>query len=49
VFWTRGGVVLPVGATWALVPQVEYRDQESNYEIYAFDDLTTLVGLQKRS
>jgi hypothetical protein len=24
-------------------------DQESNYEIYAFDDLTTLVGLQKRS
>jgi hypothetical protein len=30
VFWTRGGLVLPVGATWALVPQVEYLDQESN-------------------
>ncbi|HET9573336.1 MAG TPA: tetratricopeptide repeat protein [Methyloceanibacter sp.] len=48
VFWTRGAVVLPVAETWALVPQVEYRDQESNYDIYAFTDLTALVGVQKR-
>jgi tetratricopeptide (TPR) repeat protein len=33
VFWTRGALVLPVAETWALVPQVEYRDQESNYDI----------------
>jgi hypothetical protein len=48
VFWTRGALVLPVGATWGLVPQVEYRDQESNYDIRAFDDLTALLGVQKR-
>jgi tetratricopeptide (TPR) repeat protein len=48
VFWTRGALVLPVGATWSLVPQVEYRDQESNYDLRAFDDLTALVGVQKR-
>jgi hypothetical protein len=48
VFWTRGAVVLPVAETWALVPQVEYRDQESNYDIYAFTDLMALVGVQKR-
>jgi hypothetical protein len=48
VFWTRGAVVLPVAETWALVPQVEYRDQESNYDIRAFTDLTALVGVQKR-
>jgi hypothetical protein len=48
VFWTRGALVLPVAETWALVPQVEYRDQESNYDIRAFTDLTALVGVQKR-
>jgi hypothetical protein len=48
IFWTRGALVLPFGATWALVPQVEYRDQESNYDIRAFDDLTALLGVQKR-
>ena len=40
VWWTRGALVLPVAETWALVPQVEYRDQNSNYDIRAFDDLT---------
>jgi hypothetical protein len=29
MFWTRGALVLPVAETWALVPQVEYRDQHS--------------------
>ncbi len=48
VFWTRGALVLPVAQTWALVPQVEYRDQQSNYDIYSFTDLTALVGVQKR-
>ncbi len=48
VFWTRGALVLPVAETWALVPQVEYRDQQSNYDIRAFTDLTALVGVQKR-
>ncbi len=48
VFWTRGAIVLPVAETWALVPQVEYRDQQSNYDIYAFTDLTALLGVQKR-
>ena len=48
VFWTRGALVLPVAETWALVPQVEYRDQDSNYDIYTFNDLTALVGVQKR-
>lgn len=48
VFWTRGALVLPVAQTWALVPQVEYRDQQSNYDLYSFTDLTALVGVQKR-
>ena len=48
VCWTRGALVLPVAETWALVPQVEYRDQQSNYDIYAFTDLSALVGVQKR-
>jgi tetratricopeptide (TPR) repeat protein len=48
VFWTRTALVLPVGETWSLVPQVEYRDQRSNYDIYQFTDLMALVGLQKR-
>jgi len=48
MFWTRGALVLPVAETWALVPQVEYRDQHSNYELYSFTDLTALVGIQKR-
>lgn len=48
VWWTRGALVLPVAETWALVPQVEYRDQNSNYDIRMFTDLTALVGVQKR-
>jgi tetratricopeptide (TPR) repeat protein len=48
IFWARTALVLPVAETWALIPQVEYRDQESNYDIRAYDDLTTMVGLQKR-
>jgi hypothetical protein len=48
VWWTRGALVLPVAETWALVPQVEYRDQESNYDIRVYDDLTALLGVQKR-
>lgn len=48
VFWTRGALVLPIAETWALVPQVEYRDQKSNYDLYSFTDLTALVGVQKR-
>ena len=35
MFWTRGALVLPVAETWAFVPQVEYRDQHSNYELYS--------------
>ena len=31
-----------------MVPQIEYRDQDSNYEISRFDDFSALVGLQKR-
>jgi hypothetical protein len=31
-----------------MVPQVEIRDQDSNYEISRFDDFSALVGLQKR-
>lgn len=46
--WARAALVLPVAETWALVPQVEYRDQHSNYEIRKFDNLTTLIGVQKR-
>jgi tetratricopeptide (TPR) repeat protein len=48
VFWGRTALVLPVAETWSLVPQVEYRDQESNYDIDRFDDLTALLGVQKR-
>jgi len=47
-WWARGAVVLPVAETWALVPQVEYRNQDSNYDIRKFDDLMALVGVQKR-
>jgi tetratricopeptide (TPR) repeat protein len=48
IWWGRTALVVPVGETWALVPQVEYRDQQSNYDIRAFDDLTALLGVQKR-
>ena len=48
IWWGRTALVLPVAETWALVPQVEYRDQASNYDIRAFTDLTALVGVQKR-
>ena len=48
MWWTRGALVLPVAETWALVPQVEYRDQQSNYDIRTYDDLMALVGVQKR-
>ncbi len=48
VWWTRGALVLPVAETWALVPQVEYRDQASNYDIRQYTDLTALLGVQKR-
>jgi hypothetical protein len=47
-FWGRAALLIPVNATWALVPQVEIRDQDSNYEISKYDDFSTLVGLQKR-
>jgi hypothetical protein len=47
-WWSRGALVLPVAETWALVPQVEYRNQTSNYDIRAYDDLMALVGVQKR-
>ena len=47
-FWGRAALLVPVNATWALVPQVEIRDQDSNYEISKYDDFSTLVGLQKR-
>jgi len=47
-WWARTAVVVPVAETWALVPQVEYRDQQSNYDIRTFDNLTTLLGVQKR-
>jgi len=47
-YWARTALILPVAETWALVPQVEYRDQQSNYDIRAFDDLMALVGVQKR-
>lgn len=47
-WWSRTALVIPVAETWALVPQVEYRDQQSNYDLRTFDDLTTLLGVQKR-
>ncbi|MGH6801885.1 MAG: tetratricopeptide repeat protein [Methyloceanibacter sp.] len=47
-WWGRTALVVPVAETWALVPQVEYRDQTSNYDIRVFDDLTALLGVQKR-
>jgi hypothetical protein len=47
-FWGRAALLIPVNATLAMVPQVEIRDQDSNYEISKYDDFSTLVGLQKR-
>lgn len=47
-FWGRAALVVPVNETLAMVPQVEIRDQDSNYEISKYDDFTALVGLQKR-
>ena len=47
-WWARTALVLPIAETWALVPQVEYRDQKSNYAIRQYDDLLTLLGVQKR-
>jgi hypothetical protein len=48
MWWTRGALVLPVAETWALVPSVEYRDQNSNYDIRTYIDLMTMLGVQKR-
>ena len=47
-WWARTAVVVPFAETWALVPQVEYRNQDSNYDIRQFDDLITMIGVQKR-
>jgi hypothetical protein len=47
-FWGRAALIVPVNDTLAMVPQVEIRDQDSNYEISRFDDFSALVGLQKR-
>ncbi|MEJ2518352.1 MAG: hypothetical protein P8Y82_10420 [Methyloceanibacter sp.] len=47
-WWARTAVVVPVAETWALVPQVEYRDQQSNYDLRTFDNLTAILGVQKR-
>jgi tetratricopeptide (TPR) repeat protein len=47
-WWARTALVMPVAETWAIVPQVEYRDQDSNYDIRKFDDLMALIGVQKR-
>jgi len=48
LFWGRAAIIIPVSDSLAMVPQVEYRDQDSNYEISRFDDFSALVGLQKR-
>jgi hypothetical protein len=47
-FWGRAALVIPVAETWAMIPQIEIRDQQSNYEISQFDDFSALVGVQKR-
>jgi hypothetical protein len=47
-FWSRVALVLPVAETWAMIPQVEIRDQQSNYETSEFDDFSATLGLQKR-
>ena len=47
-FWGRAALLIPVNETLAMVPQVEIRDQNSNYEISRYDDFSALVGLQKR-
>jgi tetratricopeptide (TPR) repeat protein len=47
-WWARTALVMPVAETWSLVPQIEYRDQDSNYDIREFNDLLALVGVQKR-
>ena len=47
-FWGRAALVLPVAETWAAIPQIEIRDQQSNYETAAFDDFSATLGLQKR-
>ncbi len=47
-WWGRTAVVVPVAQTWSLVPQVEYRDQRSNYDLRTFDNLTAILGVQKR-
>lgn len=47
-FWGRAALIVPVTESLAMVPQIEIRDQDSNYEISRFDDFSALVGLQKR-
>ncbi len=48
VYWSRAAVVVPVGEKWSVVPQVEYRDQSSNYDIYEYSNLTAMIGAQRR-
>jgi hypothetical protein len=47
-FWGRAAVVVPVSEKWAVIPQFEIRDQQSNYDTAAFDDISGLVGIQRR-
>lgn len=47
VFWARSSMIIPVSDSLALVPSVEYLNQNSNYSISRYDDLSALIGLQK--
>lgn len=47
IYWARGALTIPIKEKYALIPQVEYRDQDSNYDIYKFHNLTVQIGLQR--
>ena len=45
IYWGRMALVVPVRDDLAVIPQIEYRNHDSNYDIRSFDNFTAMVGL----
>ena len=47
-YFIRTSLTVPVGTALAVVPQLEYRRVKSNYDIYAYKNLSATLGLAMR-
>lgn len=45
IYWGRMALVVPVRGDLSVVPQIEYRNHDSNYDIRSFDNFTAMVGM----